>query len=99
MLKSELKARIAANMTHLPETTIGKAVDVIVQTLIETLASSQSIEIRDFGAFRLRSAPPRLARNPKTGEKVMTIASQKVHFKTGKGLQERINKAAGFEVI
>lgn len=99
MLKSELKARIAASMTHLPETTIGKAVDIIVQTLIDALASGQSIEIRDFGAFRLRNAPPRLARNPKTGEKAMTIASQKVHFKTGKGLQERINKAAGFETV
>ncbi len=86
-------------MTHLPEKTIGKAVDIIVQTLIETLASGQSIEIRDFGAFRLRSTLPRPARNPKTGEKAMTIASQKVHFKTGKGLQERINKAAGFDVI
>lgn len=99
MLKSELKARIAANMTHLPEKTISDAVDTIAQTMIDALIAGQSIEIRNFGAFGLRKAPPRRAHNPKTGEKIVTQATQKVYFRTGKGLQERINKSTGLSEL
>eukprot|EP01032_Pedospumella_encystans_P036013 gene36013-40728_t len=47
------------------------------------LASGQRIEIRGFGSFALNSRPPRIGRNPKSGDKVMVPEKRVPHFKPG----------------
>ena len=57
----------------------------------EALINNQRIEIRGFGSFSLHYRPPRNAHNPKTGEKVVTMAKYSPHFKPGKELRERVD--------
>jgi integration host factor subunit beta len=47
--------------------------------------------VRGFGSFSLHFRPPRLGRNPKTGESVELPGKYVPHFKPGKELRERVN--------
>jgi integration host factor subunit beta len=72
-------------------------VELSVKELLELisgeLARGQRIEIRGFGSFSLHFRPPRLGRNPKTGETVALPGKHVPHFKPGKELRERVNRA------
>lgn len=67
------------------------AVKSIIEYLSDALAHGQRIEIRGFGSFTLRYRPPRIGRNPRTGEPVPLPAKHVPHFKAGKDLRERVN--------
>jgi len=70
-------------------------VDMAVKTLLEMMSNSLTegdrIEIRGFGSFSLHFRPPRLGRNPKTGDSVALPGKYVPHFKPGKELRDRVN--------
>ena len=59
--------------------------------LLPFLAAGERIEVRGFGSFSLHFRPPRMGRNPKTGEAVALSGKYVPHFKPGKDLRERVN--------
>lgn len=63
----------------------------IIDQMIRALSEGQRIEIRGFGSFSLHHRPPRIGRNPKTGEKVPLPEKYVPHFKPGKELRDRVN--------
>jgi integration host factor subunit beta len=91
MIKSELIAKISANMTHLSEEKVAQGVNYMLALMADSLIRNQRIEIRGFGSFALRYRRPRKAHNPKTGARVETAAKYRPHFKPGKELREKIN--------
>ena len=95
MTRSELVNALAVRQTHLPAVDVDLAVRTLFETMSEALADGRRIEIRGFGCFSLRYRPPRLARNPKTGEVVAVAAKYVPHFKPGKALRERVRDASG----
>jgi integration host factor subunit beta len=66
-------------------------VDTVFDSMIESLAQGERIEIRGFGSFAVKHRDDREGRNPKTGEPVHIPAKRMPHFKIGKELYERIN--------
>lgn len=93
MIKSELIANIAAKMTHLSEDKVMDSTNHLLELMSDAIIKGRRIEIRGFGSFTLHYRPPRNAHNPKTGERVLTVAKYSPHFKPGKGLRERINES------
>ncbi len=93
MLKSELTCLLAQRMPRLAENTVAAAVKVITHRMAQTLIEGGRIEIRGFAAFSIREAKPRLAINPKTGERLYTLAKPKLHFKPGVELRKRIEQS------
>lgn len=98
MTKSELMARlaevfVAENGNQLQSKDIEYSVKVLVDTMTRSLAKGQRIEIRGFGSFDLNYRPPRVGRNPKTGERVEVPEKHVPHFKPGKELRERVDLA------
>lgn len=91
MTKSELIESIARNQRHLPAKDVELAVKHILELMSEALASGERIEIRGFGSFSLHYRPPRMGRNPKTGDAVALAGKYVPHFKPGKDLRERVN--------
>jgi integration host factor subunit beta len=91
MIKSELIAKLAAKMTHLPEKQVTEGINIILELMSDALIEGKRIEIRGFGSFSLHYRLPRNAHNPKTGEKVVTEAKYSPHFKPGKELRERVD--------
>lgn len=93
MIKSDLIALMASKMTGLPEQQVADSVNLLLDTLSESLGGGERIEIRGFGSFDLHYRKPRNAHNPRTGEKVITAAKYSPHFKPGKELRELVDNA------
>ncbi len=93
MTKSELIARLATRFPQLVAKDADYAVKTLLDAMAQALAEGQRIEIRGFGSFSLSRRPPRIGRNPKSGEQVMVPAKQVPHFKAGKELRERVDAA------
>jgi integration host factor subunit beta len=91
MTKSELIELISRKQQHLPAKDVELAVKHLLELMSETLAGGERIEIRGFGSFSLHFRPPRMGRNPKTGESVALSGKHVPHFKPGKELRERVN--------
>jgi len=94
MTKSELIERLSARHPQLVAKDADLAVKTILDAMAEALAAGHRIEIRGFGSFSLNVRPPRVGRNPKSGEKVAVPAKRVPHFKAGKELRERVDEKA-----
>jgi integration host factor subunit beta len=91
MTKSELIESIAQKQTQLAQKDIDLAVKTLLEHMAQSLADGERIEIRGFGSFSLHYRPPRVGRNPKTGDAVSLPAKYVPHFKPGKELRDRVN--------
>ncbi len=94
MTKSELIARLAERYPQLIAKDADFAVNTILEAMADSLSVGQRIEIRGFGSFALSTRPPRVGRNPKSGERVLVPAKRVPHFKAGKELRERVDIGA-----
>lgn len=92
MTKSELIELIARKQKHLPAKDVELAVKHMLELMSNALSSGQRIEIRGFGSFSLHFRPPRMGRNPKTGDAVALAGKHVPHFKPGKDLRDRVNE-------
>jgi integration host factor subunit beta len=91
MTKSELIEALARRQTHLAFHDVELSVKELLEQISQELARGERIEIRGFGSFSLHYRPPRIGRNPKTGESVALPGKYVPHFKPGKELRERVN--------
>lgn len=94
MTKSELIAVLARKQSHLKDKDVELAVKSLLEQMSGALSSGERIEIRGFGSFSLHYRPPRIGRNPKTGDAVSLAGKYVPHFKPGKDLRQRVNDAA-----
>ena len=92
MTKAELVDEVA-RVVQLTKKQAETIVNIVFDSIVDSLRSGQKIELRGFGSFRLRSRKSRTGRNPKTGEKVEVPSKKIPYFKPGKELKELINKA------
>ena len=67
---------------------VQKTFDAIVETLVE----ERRIELRNFGVFEVKKRAARMARNPRTGDKVYVPEKFVVTFKPGKEMEERVRE-------
>lgn len=94
MTRSSLIARLAERFPHLMARDTEIAVRLILEGIGHALAEGSRVEVRGFGSFALSHRPPRIGRNPKTGEQVTVPAKHVPHFKAGKELRERVDANA-----
>lgn len=73
---------------------------IVILTLFssmkEALVHGEKVEIRGFGSFKIRTHKAREGRNPKTGEQVFVTSRRTLLFRTGKELNERIQKGRAY---
>ncbi|MDR1462366.1 MAG: integration host factor subunit beta [Azoarcus sp.] len=91
MTRSELVARLAARFPQLVVKDTDCAVKTVLESMIDALANGDRIEIRGFGSFSLNYRPPRVSRNPKSGDRVDVPEKYVPHFKAGKELRARVD--------
>ena len=94
MTKSELIAVLARKQSHLKDKDVELAVKSLLDQMSGALSGGERIEIRGFGSFSFHYRPPRIGRNPKTGDAVALAGKYVPHFKPGKDLRQRVNDAA-----
>ncbi len=88
MTRSELVEALATRFPQLVAADAEIAVNHILGAIKQTLVQGHRVEIRGFGSFSLNYRPPRVGRNPKTGEKVSVPGRYSPHFRAGKELRE-----------
>ena len=92
MTKSELIERLSEKQSYLSPKDVEFAVKSLIEEMARNLAQGGRIEVRGFGSFSLHFRPPRMGRNPKTGDAVPLTGKYVPHFKPGKELRERVMK-------
>jgi integration host factor subunit beta len=93
MTKAELVEDVA-RAAELTKKDAERLVEIVFESIIDTLNSGEKIELRGFGSFRVRERGARRGRNPKTGDPVDIPAKRVPYFKPGKELKELINEAS-----
>ena len=91
MNKTELVAAVAAK-TELSKKNAEKAVAAVLETVAETLAAGEKVQLVGFGTFEVRAREARAAKNPRTGETVEVPASRVPAFKAGQALKTKVAK-------
>src|SRR3970040_2285106 len=99
MTKSELIEILSQHQAHLNTHDVDLAVKALLEMMGGALSAGDRIEIRGFGSFSLHYRPPRLGRNPKSGESVALPGKHVPHFKPGKELRERVSGGAPLDEI
>ena len=92
MTRSELIESIAKKSPNLLLSEIEKIVSVIFSSMTGALARGDRVEFRGFGVFSIHKRAPRIAQNPRTGDKVQIGNRNIVHFRVGKELHEKMNE-------
>ncbi|MGP0689643.1 HU family DNA-binding protein [Priestia aryabhattai] len=89
MKKTELIDAVATK-SELTKQDSKKAVDALFETISNTLAKEEKIQLLGFGTFEVRERAERTGRNPQTGEEMTISASKVPAFKPGKELKEAV---------
>lgn len=89
MKKAELVDAVATK-SELTKQDSKKAVDALFETISNTLAKEEKIQLIGFGTFEVRERAERTGRNPQTGEEMTIPASKVPAFKPGKELKEAV---------
>jgi integration host factor subunit beta len=92
MTKSELIEKVSANVKTFSKKHVEVIVDSLFDSMSESLARGEKVEIRGFGSFKIKERAGRQGRNPKSGENIFIEAKRVPFFKAGKEIRERINK-------
>jgi integration host factor subunit beta len=90
MNKSELVEALAAE-NGLTYKKAEEIVNLIFDSMADTLVDGGRIEIRGFGSFVVKDYKSYMGRNPKTGEVIKVRPKRLQFFKVGKELRERVN--------
>ncbi len=91
MNKTELVAAVAAK-TELSKKDAEKALSAVLETITETMAAGEKVQLVGFGTFEAKERCERTAKNPRTGETVTVPASRVPAFKAGQALKTKVAK-------
>jgi integration host factor subunit beta len=94
MTRSDLVARLSERFPQLALRDTEFAVKTILDAMTDALGRGHRIEIRGFGSFSINRRPPRLGRNPRSGEQVQIPEKRVPHFKPGKALRLAVDGQA-----
>ena len=94
--KRELVQRIAEK-TGIQQISAKEVIQGFLDEIIIELARGNRLEFRDFGVFEPKEKAQRVARNPRTGERVEVPAKTTVKFKVGRLMKKKIQKDAAEE--
>lgn len=93
MVKSEIIKQLFKKYPSLNLSQIKAVVNIMFDTITDSLIKHKPVELRDFGRFSIKTIKAKYnARNPKTGEIIYVPEKKKVSFKMSKHLKQEINK-------
>ena len=91
MTRSDLVEELANRFSQLTHRDAEHGVKTILDAVSDALVRGHRIEIRGFGSFSINHRPPRMGRNPRSGESVAIPEKRVPHFKPGKALREAVD--------
>ena len=89
MNKTELIDHVAKD-TGVTKAAAGRAVDSVLDGIVATLKTGDSVALLGFGTFEVKARAAREGRNPSTGAPLKIAAKKVPSFKAGKAFKDAI---------
>lgn len=89
MTKKDIVMKVS-NETNLTQIDVKKIVQRTLDVIVESLERGETVELRNFGVFKVKSRRGRLGRNPRTGQEVSVPEKRVVVFKPGLILKYKV---------
>ena len=84
--RSDIESSLKKEFPNLTKQEISQAIDIILESIIESVALDDKVEIRGFGTFTKKLIRPRKFVNPKTKRVSYLGETATMHFKPSKAL-------------
>lgn len=82
MTKRDIVLKVASQ-TRLRQLDVKRVVQKTLDAVVAALSQGETVELRNFGIFKVKTRKGRTGRNPRTGEKVPVPPKRVVVFKSG----------------
>lgn len=89
MTKKDIVMKVSGE-TNLTQIDVKKIVQRVLDVVVESLERGETVELRNFGVFKVKSRRGRLGRNPRTGQEVAVPEKKVVVFKPGLILKQKV---------
>ncbi|MFH1594073.1 MAG: HU family DNA-binding protein [Candidatus Omnitrophota bacterium] len=89
MTKREIVIKIADD-TDIKQIDVKRIVQSTLNIIVDSLSKQETVELRNFGIFKVKMRKAKLGRNPKTGEGVPIPEKKVVTFKAGLAMKEKV---------
>lgn len=90
MNKSEMIEAIAAR-SELSKAASAKALDAMIETIMDTVAQGEAVTLVGFGSFKASARASREGKNPKTGARIVIPQTIVPKFAAGAGFKSRVS--------
>ena len=87
--RSDIEASLNKEFPEITKSKISESIDIILETIIESVALDEKVEIRGFGTFSKKYIRPRRFTNPKTKKVSYLGETATMHFKPSKSLVKK----------
>jgi DNA-binding protein HU-beta len=91
MTKADLITQVAAK-ADMTKKDAEKALTAVIDSITETLAKGEKVQLVGFGTFEVRERAAREGINPQTKQKIKIEATKVPAFKAGRALKETVSK-------
>ncbi len=95
MTKADIVHAVYSKLGGFSKKEAADLVDLVFETMKETLGRGEKIKISGFGNFVLRDKRQRQGRNPQTGEPITITARRVLNFKASQLLKQSLNDEEG----
>ncbi|MBM4363319.1 MAG: integration host factor subunit alpha [Deltaproteobacteria bacterium] len=92
MTKADIVQAVYAKLGGFSKTEAADMVELVFETMKETLGRGEKIKVSGFGNFVLRDKRERQGRNPQTGEAIVITARRVLNFKASQLLKQELNE-------
>ena len=92
MTKKDIVLKISEE-TRLKQTDVKKGVQKTFDNILDSLAKNKTVELRNFGVFKVKTRKGRLGRNPRTGDSVPIPPKKVVTFKPGLVMKSKVHSS------
>ena len=90
-VKNRILDQLANSYPNFLRRDLEKALNLVLDEIIKTIAQGKNVQIRGFGSFKIRQLKSRVGRNPKDGSRVNIPAKKSVHWKMSKKFFQQLN--------
>ena len=91
MNKTQLIAAVA-EAASISKKDAETAVSAAIESITNTLANGEKVQLAGFGTFEVRERSERVGRDPRTSQEITIPASKAPAFKAGRALKDAVNK-------
>lgn len=91
MTKKEIVLKIAEE-ADIKQIDVKKVVQKTLDEIVAALTRGETVELRNFGIFKVKTRKARVGRNPKTGVTVPIPEKKVVTFKSGMIMKKKVMK-------